>query len=206
MAAPLRTQLFDEALQILQNLQQTKYVHADPTPEAASAGIFDTDCSGFVNYILGVVARNHLNQIPQSGSPTRSLAEDYYAFLSNLPNQISNGWRQIEYLADAQPGDLIAWPLPLSSGDTGHVFVVAQQPIPLDSETMAVPAYDSSDILHYDDSRSPGPAQPRQTGVGSGTFHLTISADGIPTAFQFGPGDNVRSDSIAIGRIEFFDA
>ena len=66
-------------------------------------------------------------------------------------------------------------------------------------------AYDASDILHYDDSRDLGPGQPQQTGVGSGTFHLTINALGIPTAFQFGPGDTVWPDSIAIGRIEFFD-
>jgi hypothetical protein len=70
---------------------------------------------------------------------------------------------------------------------------------------MAVMAYDASDILHYDDSRDLGPGQPQQTGVGSGTFHLTINALGIPTAFQFGPGDTVWPDSIAIGRIEFFD-
>ena len=83
--------------------------------------------------------------------------------------------------------------------------MVAEQPVALDSDTMAVMAYDASDILHYDDSRGPGPYQ-AHTGVGSGTFHLQINSAGTPIGFQFGPGDPIIPDSIAIGRIERFDA
>ena len=42
------------------------------------------------------------------------------------------------------------------TGDTGHVFIVADLPEVLDESHMAIPAYDSSDILHYDDSRDLG--------------------------------------------------
>ena len=136
------------------------------------------------------------------------LAHDYYNFLSALPDDSSDGWRQILYLQDARRGDLIAWALPPPKshpGDTGHVFVVAEPPVAVDAFTMAVKAYDASDILHYHDSRGPGPDQ-FHTGVGSRTFHLQIDSAGTPIAFQFGPGDPVVPDSIAIGRIEPFDA
>jgi len=200
---PLRLQVADEALRILENTQQTNYQDNIYIDEAT--GTYDVDCSGFVSYVLGCIAPNHLNLIPLSGSETRLLAHDYYNFFSSLPNQTTDGWRQILYLQDARRGDLIAWALPPPNRDTGHVFVVAEQPVAFDANTLAVMAYDASDILHYDDSRGPGPGQ-FQTGVGSGTFHLQIDSAGTPVAFQFGPGDPVVPDNIGIGRIEAFDA
>lgn len=199
--APLRVEVVEQALYILETVQQTTYVH-DPDIDA-DAGIYDVDCSAFLSYILGQVAPNHLHRIPKSNGEMRLLAHDYYNFFSSLPDEPTDGWRPIVNLPDALPGDLIAWALPQTGeGDTGHCFVVAEQPIEIDATTMAVSAYDASDILHYDDSRGPGPDQ-FQTGVGSGTFHLQISA-GTPVAFQFGPGDPVVPESIAIARIERF--
>jgi hypothetical protein len=198
--APLRQQVAGEAIRILENTQQTRYQHDIYIDEAT--GTYYVDCSGLVSYILGRVAPNHLNLIPMLSGETRLLAQDYFNFFSSLPNETENGWRQILYLRDARPGDMIAWALPPPNEDTGHVFVVAADPIALDATTMAVMANDASDILHYDDSR--GPDEEFQTGVGSGTFHLQINSDGTPVAFQFGPGDPVVPDSIAIGRIELF--
>jgi hypothetical protein len=200
---PLRVQVADEALRILENMQQTKYQHNIYIDEFT--GTYDVDCSGFVSYILGRVAVNHLNLIPLTGSEPRLLAHDYYNFLSSLPNETTNGWRQILYLRDARRGDLIVWPLPAPNIDTGHIFVVAADPVPLDANTFAVMAYDSSDIFHYDDSRGDGPDQSK-TGVGSGTFHLQINSAGTPVAFQFDAGDPVVSAIMAIGRIENFDS
>jgi hypothetical protein len=199
--APLRVEVAEQALYILETVQQTSYVH-DPYIDA-DTGTYDVDCSAFLTYILGLVAPDHLELIPTSPPETRLLAHDYYNFFSSLPDETTDGWRQIGYLPDAQRGDLIAWALPQTGqGDTGHCFVVAEQPIAIDASTMAVSAYDASDILHYDDSRGPGPDQ-FQTGVGSGTFHLQVSA-GTPVAFQFGPGDPIVTETIAIARIERF--
>jgi hypothetical protein len=199
----LGLQLAKEALRILENTQQTSYQHDIHIDEAT--GIYDVDCSGFVSYVLGLVAPYHLDLIPLSGRETRPLAHDYFDFLSSLPNETTDGWQQVPALQDAQPGDLIAWALPqVGHGDTGHVFVVAEQPVVVAPDIMAVMAYDASDILHYDDSRGPGSDQFR-TGVGSGTFHLQVNTAGTPIAFQFGPGDQIVTDTIAIGRIELFD-
>jgi hypothetical protein len=199
--APLRVEVVEQALYILETVQQTTYVH-DPYIDA-DTGIYDVDCSAFLSYILGQVAPNHPRLIPKPSGEVRLLAHDYYNFFSSLSDEPAGGWRPIVNLADALPGDLIAWALPQTGhGDTGHCFVVAEQPVAIDATTMAVSAYDASDILHYDDSRGPGPDQ-FQTGVGSGTFHLQVSA-GTPVAFQFGPGDPVVPESIAIARIERF--
>jgi hypothetical protein len=199
----LRLRVAGEALRILESTRHTNYQHNLVIDEAT--GIYDVDCSGFVSYILGRVAFNHLSLIPivtpQGISESRLLAQDYYDFFSQLPNDTVNGWRQVLYLRDARRGDLIAWTLPRPNPDTGHVFVVTADPVPVAEHTLAVTAYDASDIHHYDDSRGPD-----QTGVGSGTFHLQVNSAGKPIAFQFNAPDPVVPTSIAIGRIELFEA
>jgi hypothetical protein len=201
--AALRLQVAGEALRILENTRHTKYQHDIFIDEAT--GTYNLDCSGFVSYLLGRVAPAHLGFIPTHGMESRLLAQDYYTFFSLLPTETTNGWRQVLSLSDVQPGDLIAWPLPPPNPDTGHVFVVAANPVPVADDILAVMAYDASDILHYDDSRGSGPGQFR-TGVGSGTFHLQINAAGIPVAFQFNRPDPLITANIAIGGVEPFSA
>jgi hypothetical protein len=75
---PLRLQVADEALRILENTQQTNYQDNIYIDEATET--YDVDCSGFVSCILGRVAPNHLNLIPLSGKETRLHAHDYYNF------------------------------------------------------------------------------------------------------------------------------
>jgi hypothetical protein len=186
--SPFRLQVADAAKSIVDTFQQTTYTDDINIDEAT--GTYDVDCSGFTSWVVGLVAPNHLGLIPFSAPETRLHAQDYYTFFSGLPTVTTDGRRQILDLRDAVRGDLIAWPLPPSSGSTGHVFVVAEQPVPLDSDTMAVMAYDASNILHYDDSRDVGPDQP-QTGVGSRTFHLQTQPPRTPVVFQFGPGSDL---------------
>jgi len=201
---PLRLQVASEALRILENTQHTNYQHDLFIDEAT--GTYDVDCSGFVSYILGRVAPAHLNLIPYGVSESRLLAQDFYTFFSLLPTETTDGWRQILYLRDTRRGDLIAWALPPPNPDTGHIFVVAADPVPVDDNILAVMAYDASDILHYDDSRWNGPGQVQTTGVGSGTFHLQVNSAGTPVAFQFDAPDPFFANNIAIGRVENFDA
>ncbi len=202
-ATALRLQVAGEALRILENTRHTTYQHKLFIDEAT--GTYDIDCSGLVSYILSRVAANHLSLIPivtpLGNSKSRLLAQDYYDFFSQLPNETIDGWREILYLRDARRGDLIAWALPPPNPDTGHIFVVAADPVPVAENTLAVMAYDASDIHHYDDSRGHG-----QTGVGSGTFYLQVNSAGKPITFQFNAPDPIVSASIAIGRIEPFDA
>ena len=80
------------------------------------------------------------------------------------------------------------------------VFIVAVTPTPNDDGTLAVPAYDASDLCHFDDSRGSDAAH-FHGGVGAGALHLSVVAAGAPIGFQFGPGDPLVADTIAVARI-----
>jgi hypothetical protein len=135
--APLRVEVAEQALCILQTVRQTTYVH-DPYIDA-DTGIYDVDCSAFLTYILGLVAPEHLELIPTSPPEARLLAHDYYNFFSSLLDETTDSWRQIACLPDALPGDLIAWALPQTGDGDSHCFVVAEQPIAIDASTPETP-------------------------------------------------------------------
>lgn len=200
---PLREHVYNEADRILNNVQHTKYQHDEYIDEAT--GTYDVDCSEFVSYALSRVAKRHLALIPKESDFPVPRAYMYYRFFAALPDEAASAWRKLEVLANARRGDIIAWELPgelRKDHDTGHVFIVAETPSSIDGDgqLMAVRAYDSAELLHYDDSREQSDGT-HQTGVGEGTFHIRVDADGKPVAFQFGPGDNYHTEPIAIGRI-----
>jgi hypothetical protein len=199
--APIGQQLADECESIVDTLTDTIYQYPPYFVDRA-AGIYYIDCSGFVSLVLGWVAPRHLDAIPPEPGLPAPQAYLFYEFLSGLPTDDSGGWRQIDRLADALPGDIIAWTLgTVAPGhDTGHVFIVADVPFVLDETHMAVPAYDSSNVLHYDDSRVL-PDDGQATGVGSGTINFVVGTDGKPAEFQFGPRDPYFPVPIAIGRL-----
>jgi hypothetical protein len=81
-------------------------------------------------------------------------AFDYYDFFSSLPPEAGDGWEQVEVLAEAARGDLIAWRFPqIKRGhDTGRVVVVADTPDMDDQGHFAVRVYDSAIVPHFDDT------------------------------------------------------
>jgi hypothetical protein len=95
----------------------------------------------------------------------------------------------------------VAWEFPgAGKGDnTGHVFIVVDDPEILDDDVVAVRVYDSSDVIHYHDTRGQGGDSPA-TGLGSGMIHFRYTSSGIE--FQFGPHDPYNAAPVAIGRIE----
>jgi hypothetical protein len=103
----LRLRTADEARHIIDSVQQTDYQHNIHI--VAAEGIYDCDCSGFLEYVLSRVAPQHLKQIPLSPGETRPLAHDFAKFFRSRPLETAEGWRQIRHLHDARRGDLIAW-------------------------------------------------------------------------------------------------
>jgi hypothetical protein len=79
------------------------------------------------------------------------------------------------------------------------VFIVVDDPQVLDGGVVAVRVYDSSDVIHYDDTRGQGGDSPA-TGPGSGVIHFQYGSSGIE--FQFGSGDPHNDAPVAIGRME----
>lgn len=194
-------QVAAEGERIVESATSTDYKYPPYVIDEAT-GTYDVDCSGFVSLVLKDIAPAHFGAIAAEEGDTWPRADELYEFLATSPTDDSTGWRRIDRLGDCLPGDIIAWPLePVEPGhDTGHVVIVAGAPFPIDEDHMAVPTYDSSDILHYDDTRLlPDGAQ--ATGVGSGTIHFRIDPDGKPTEFQFGPDDHCHRVPIAIGRL-----
>ena len=167
------------------------------------AGIYDVDCSAFLGFLIGAVAERHYEMIAGSTTHKRPLARDFYRFFAALPTTIEGGWRRVTRLDDIVPGDVMAWELPeAQTGDTGHCFVVAARPVDADDGGRSVRVYDSTSILHFEDTR-----EPDGSGIGSGSIHFEIDAEGAPTAFRFDA--NVRHFKpmpIAIARIEPFSA
>lgn len=129
-------------------------------------GVFEFDCSGMVNWILKDVAPNALAELKSD----RPRVIEYVKALKKIsPNQPSAGWRRVAKIADAEPGDVIAWPTPdwYPSEATGHMGVLVAKPEPV-SGGFLLRIADSTSYPHGDDSREGG------TGFGYGTILITV--------------------------------
>ncbi|HKY62194.1 MAG TPA: hypothetical protein VJR29_02155 [bacterium] len=131
-------------------------------------GIFEFDCSGMVNWILERSAPTAFAELKAE----RPRVIEYVKALKAIPaNQPSAGWRRIAKIADAEPGDVIAWPTPdwYPSNATGHMGILVAKPEAVDGGYLLRLA-DSTSYPHGDDSREGG------TGFGYGTVLITVDA------------------------------
>lgn len=174
------------------------YTH--DTHVEVETGTYDMDCSGFVGYVLELLAREQYATIHNGGGVHGPLAVDFYNHFAALPPEGAGGWVPIRPLAQALRGDIVAWKrdIPTKGDATGHVFVVADEPVVFDDGVVAVSVYDSSDVIHYEDSRGQGGDSPA-TGVGSGNIHFRYVEGRIQ--FQFDGGDKFHDAPVSIGRI-----
>jgi hypothetical protein len=196
MPLSLSAQVAAQAEFIVNNFQETHYTHNLHID--VDAGVYDCDCSEFVSFVLETVAPQHYALIAATVAPSRPLAGDYQAFLASPTLESTGGWKRIRALSDARRGDIIAWLLPISTGNTGHVFFVAEPPASMDPGLFSVRVYDSAQAPHYDDTRRDG-----GNGVGTGFINFKVDAAGSPSEFQFGPSEPAWvSVPIAIGRVE----
>ncbi|WP_263382555.1 hypothetical protein [Granulicella arctica] len=197
----LPSQMASQAEFIVNNLTQTDYQHVSSID--VDRGIYDCDCNGFVSFVMQRAAPDHYAMIPHEPDQLRPRAFEYYVFLSAHTPQSTDGWHRIDFLRDAQRGDIIAWRFPTveKGHDTGHVLFVAEPPTVDHAGIFTVVLYDSAAQPHFNDTRGNGPGQ-SPTGVGSGAIKFKVDAAGRPTAFQFAPSDGFTQLPIAIGRLE----
>jgi hypothetical protein len=192
----LPEQMASQAEFIVNNHTETHYTH--DVDINVDTGVYDCDCSEYVGFVLKGVASMHYRLVEASVPYPRPLAADYYLFFVKPDLPSIGGWSRIHALSDAHRGDIVAWQLADSSGDTGHCFFVAETPVLMESGDFAVRVYDSAAVPHYDDTRATG-----KSGVGSGFINFRVSATGSPSYFQFGPSLPLFVEGpIAIGRIE----
>ena len=230
----LSSKLADVASDSIAEVVETQYTHTVSIDD--STGVYDCDCSGFVEHLLSRVALRHLVYLRDSRTTgkTRPLARDFYDFFASLDTISASaagasvrtvpGWSQIPTLTEAGRGDMLAWSLPYADapdasakGDTGHVMVLSGSPTRLDSSTAESVAGDELGpvfaVSVYDASEirhyddSRGTEGGFDNGIGTGTIHVDVDAEtGKPLGFRFHQGASRHAAAIAIGNIKGFDS
>jgi hypothetical protein len=135
--------------------------------------------------------------LPVEPGHARPRAATYYELIHGLIQHPLPGWAPIQKLAEAQPGDIIAWELSAPArSDTGHVAIVAEAPVQVAPDLFTVTVYDSSRIPHDNDSRPEG-----TSGLGKGTITIRVNQQGEPIEFRFNSRARFHAEPIAIGRV-----
>jgi hypothetical protein len=156
--------LVTRARQVLATVKTSTYQH--PTDIDASAGRYNCDCSGLIDYLLLQDLPLHYKSIPAPPAPAQP-----------TPGQL---WQHVETITQARTGDLLAWrkdPLP-EKGSTGHIVLFDSTPKPIAENLYEIIVIDSTSLPHHDDTR---PAN--VTGVGRGTIYIKTDAQGHPIGY-----------------------
>ena len=192
------TQVSKETERILNSIKTTQYKHDTQIDE--KKGLYLCDCSGFVGYVLQqTVAKNDPKNGPLGDGNKRPTASQFEKAFAKAPTKPDGSarWQRVERLADARPGDVIAWrhekPMP---GNTGHVVFVAERPVLESDGLVKVVIVDSTTKPMVDDTRAAG-----TSGIGRCTMWFTIDDEGRPHAHIRGSRKATpKVESISIGR------
>jgi hypothetical protein len=190
-------------VRVLRDIERTwrsgRYDHAtriDPT-----AGLYAFDCSVMVAWVLRRAAPAAEREVEASAQSTRPLARHYQRHLASPPTR--SAWRAIPRVADARPGDVIAWNFPawIRTSMTGHVAFVMEPPrvYPARPNTFVLRIADSSSVPHDRDTRDRG----RFRGFGYGDIYVQVDpARGAPVAYRpnLRPGTGFLRTTISLAR------
>lgn len=104
------------------------------------AGLFYSDCSCFVGYVVNHVSEDHLAEIPldKCVKPAAARANMWSGYFNSgdASKGKSKHWKSIKTPKDALEGDVISWGFKVDSkckivgghNDTGHVMVITKGP------------------------------------------------------------------------------
>ena len=199
---PNRVRLLSAAEQVQSTMKSSKYQHTTYVDEAN--GVYDFDCSGFVDYLLQRTSPDALAAVKyRPNRLNRPYHQDYYRFLSTLRTEDNGeGWLAVARASDLLPGDIIVWLKPnrTNYSGTGHVMIVRSNPT-VDSireNEMDIQIIDSTRSRHGFDTRVNG-----TNGVGIGTISLALDATGKAVGFRWRDGASPRVEytRIAFGEV-----
>jgi hypothetical protein len=209
--------LHAEVRRILVEAKSSEYQHKTSIDE--STGKFVCDCSGLIDYALKRVAPANLKAIENHNPDKRPLAWDYVQTFQQASADAKNTkgpWLRIDRVADARPGDVLAWQNPKKvEGDgqsTGHVMMIDETPELVERKPddngggasavrdggrlYRVRIIDSTKSGHLDDTRKPG-----QTGVGRGTIWIVTDENDKAVGYHWKSNTGKpREPTIAMGR------
>jgi hypothetical protein len=176
------------------SLRDTRYDHV--TRVNARRGIYHWDCSGMAAWVLQRAAPRAVAALGKH----RAVARDFYRAIARAPiGRTRGGWQRLAGIADARPGDVIAWlrPQGWSSPNTGHVAFVLERPleIPAHPGTWAVRIADATSFGHQDDTRGDG-----EGGYGEGTLLVLTNNRGEAIAYGW---YGTESDAVLVTPILF---
>lgn len=181
---------------IMESMTATSYVHSSTIDE--KAGIFHTDCSGLVSWVLKKELPAHYKAVTYPSKYKHPRACEYYDAFAAAPKKPEAGkrWQIVKHVADAQPGDLKKDPVP-PTGNTGHIVVVDSVPKKVAEGIYAVVVIDSTTAAHQGDTRKKG-----ETGVGRGTIFVRVNEAGAAVSHA-GKSENGPwvTEPMAIGRV-----
>lgn len=203
LAAPVGPEaVLDTLARIEQNLRASSYTHATRVDE--KAGRYEFDCSGMAAWVLRRASPKAHSAVAYRSKGGRPLARDYYQQIAaTRAGRARFGWSRVTRVADAAPGDVIAWlkPKELRSPNTGHVAFLLSAPeaVPGTPHAYLVRIADASRYQHAQDSR----AGTDRTGFGHGTILVVADPEsGAPVAYGWVGLHSawVLSTPMAIGR------
>jgi hypothetical protein len=192
----LPDQIANKARQILLSKTESHYQH--PTHVEEASGVYDLDCSGFLDFILKKVAPEHLAVVPAPKHHARPLALQFYEFFTAAGEKGDKGWREIKQLRNAQPGDVLVWRKAeqVAGKDTGHVMIIDEAPVKDGDGLYRVVIIDSTATPHGNDTRKDG-----ASGVGRGTMWFTVDHEDQPIGYHWkSRAAKAHEMQIAIGR------
>ncbi len=192
----LSAALTAEARRMIADYPDTRYSHK--TYIDKQQGICEVDCSGFIVVLLKHESRKHLESIVTTHK--RPLAEDFYTVFTSKQGAAVSGWKRVERLADARPGDVLAWvKVDRVPGDnTGHVMLIAETPTQEAPDRFRVRIFDSTLHGHAHDQRT----KTERSGIGQGTLWIDVDGQGRPSGYRWKSRTGMLHPApIAIGRV-----
>jgi hypothetical protein len=157
----------------------TRYQHH--TQVDATAGRYFYDCVGFVAHALRESDPTAIATVRRlfAITPNRVPAPARFVAVFTATGPEPAGWQRVTRLADARPGDVLAWSYDHPARSNGHAAVLASTPRPGGRDSYLVDVWDSTATPHGPhDTRIANPVNlPAANGQASGLGRGTIRVD-----------------------------
>lgn len=200
--------IIERADWVFNNAEQVHYGHRQ-APAVKQVRSFsngrceaDTDCSGFVSYVLSEFPRQY--EAIRALQPERKYpqAKIYMQFFSDLKTDIpTRGWLKVNQIADLRRGDFIAWKKPQPAdgikrkSNTGHVAIVIDRLGPIQEADINgrtvryqnINVIDSSSVKHFQPEQLPPlSVMSHRDGVGKGVVRIILDDANRPIGYWEG--------------------
>lgn len=200
--------ILNRAEWVFNNAEQVHYKHhqvpAGRQVRSFSSGRCeaDTDCSGFVSYLLSEFPRQY--EAIRILQPERNYpqAKVFMQFFNDLKTSTpTRGWLKVGQIADLRRGDFIAWkkPEPLDGvkrkTNSGHVAIVIGRQGPIEETEIngqiiryqGINVIDSSSVKHFQPEQLPPLSRmPHRDGVGKGVVRIILDEANRPIGYWEG--------------------